>query len=36
MKSKGDKVLSDKNKVIAQKFKGFLRTKDDSVFIFTI
>ncbi len=36
MKLKGDKVLSDKNKVIAQKVNGDWTTKDDSVSIFTI
>jgi hypothetical protein len=36
MKLKGDKVLSDKNKVIAQKVNGDWATKDDSVSIFTI
>tara|TARA_R100001463_G_scaffold122094_1_gene178491 strand:- start:309 stop:566 length:258 start_codon:yes stop_codon:yes gene_type:complete len=36
MKLKGDKVLSDANKVIAQKVNGDWATKDDSVSIFTI
>ncbi len=36
MKLKGDKVLSDKNKVVAQKVNGDWATKDDSVSIFTI
>lgn len=36
MKLKGDKVLSDANKVIAQKVNGDWTTKDDSVSIFTI
>jgi hypothetical protein len=36
MKLKGNKVLSDKNKVIAQKVNGDWTTKDDSVSIFTI
>ena len=36
MKLKGDKVLSDSNKVIAQKVNGDWTTKDDSVSIFTI
>ena len=36
MKLKGDKVLSDANKVIAQKVNGDWTTKDASVSIFTI
>jgi len=36
MKLKGDKVLSDANKVIAQKINGDWVSKDDSVSIFTI
>ncbi len=36
MKLKGDKVLSDKNKVIAQKVNGDWTTKDYAVSIFTI
>ena len=36
MKLKGDKVLSDSNKVIAQKVNGDWATKDDSISIFTI
>ena len=36
MKLKSDKVLSDANKVIAQKINGDWVSKDDSVSIFTI
>ena len=36
MKLKGDKVLSDSNKVIAQKVNGDWANKDDSISIFTI
>ena len=36
MKLKGTKVLSDKNKVIAENINGDWVSKDDSVSIFTI
>ena len=36
MKLKGNKVLSDKNKVIAENINGDWVSKDDSVSIFTI
>ena len=36
MKLKGNKVLSDKNKVIAENINGDWVSKDDSISIFTI